>query len=332
MIVSSTESPARRTIDPPRTRTKELIPDVNQDTPSNPIPRSRALFLVTTSYVMALAAGWATILFAPIEDPLVLTLAADAVATVVIFGWSLVYDNSSFYDAYWSVIPIAIVLFWLSLADPGVPALRTAGVLFVVSVWGVRLTWNWARGWTGLDHEDWRYVDFRDQCPRIYWLISFTGVHFFPTLIVFAGMAAAFPALTRAGREPGWIDLLAISVGLGGIAFEWIADQQLRAFATGPKNPGETLRTGLWRYSRHPNYLGEMMIWWSLFLFGLAADAEWAKLGVLAPIAMSGMFLLVSIPLIEKRSLERRANYQQVIDETSMLIPLPPRSSATRAG
>jgi len=303
---------------------------MNEHSASTEIPRSRALLLVTTSYVMALAAGWATILFARIEDPLILTLAADAVATIVIFGWSLAYDNSSFYDAYWSVIPIAIVLYWMSLADPAVPELRTAAVLFVVSVWGARLTWNWARGWTGLDHEDWRYVDFRNQFPRGYWLVSFTGVHFFPTLIVFAGMAAVYPALTRGGRDVGWIDLVALAVGAGGIAFEGIADQQLRAYVIGPKQPGETLRTGLWRYSRHPNYLGEMMIWWSLFLFGLAADPEWAKFAVLAPLAMSGMFLIVSIPLIEKRSLERRANYQQVIDETSMLIPLPPRRGSNR--
>jgi steroid 5-alpha reductase family enzyme len=193
------------------------------------------------------------------------------------------------------------------------------------------LTWNWARGWTGLDHEDWRYTDFRAQFPRIYWLVSFTGVHFFPTLIVFAGMAAVYPALTFDTQELGWIDLIALAVGLGGISFEWIADRELRAFVMGPKQPGETLRTGLWRYSRHPNYLGEMMIWWSLFLFGLAADPEWAKLGVLAPVAMSGMFLFVSIPLIEKRSLARRTDYQQVIDETSMLIPLPPRQPTKRA-
>ena len=298
---------------------------MSETTHRPPIPRPKALLLVTISYVMAIAAGWLTVAFAPIEDPIGRTFAADAVATIVIFGWSMAYDNSSFYDAYWSVIPPLIVVYWISLAETGVPALRTAGVVLVIFVWGARLTWNWARGWTGLDHEDWRYVDFRNQFPRTYWLVSFGGIHFFPTLIVFAGMLAVWPALVAPGRPLGAIDALALAVGIGGIALEWIADSQLRDFVTGPRAPGETLRTGLWRYSRHPNYLGEMMIWWSLFLFGLAADPAWAKWAVLAPLAMSGMFLLVSIPLIEKRSLERRANYQQVIDETSMLIPLPPR-------
>jgi len=93
----------------------------------------------------------------------------------------------------------------------------------------------------------------------------------------------------------------------------------------GPRQPGETLRAGLWRYSRHPNYLGEIMIWWSLFLFGLAADPDWLLWGLIGPVAMTAMFLGVSIPLIEKRSLERREGYQQVIDETSMLIPWFPK-------
>jgi steroid 5-alpha reductase family enzyme len=288
--------------------------------------KREALWLVALAYGVALAAGWITLAVAPIADPLWRTFAADAVATVVIFGFSFAWDNSSFYDAYWSVIPIAIVLYWMTLADAAVPGLRLAALGVVVGVWGVRLTWNWARGWTGLDHEDWRYVGFRELAPGFYWPISFLGIHFFPTVIVFAGLAALYPAVVQGGRPFGLLDLVALAVGIAGIAFEWIADDQLRAFTTGPKRPGETLRTGLWRDSRHPNYLGEILVWWSFFLFGWAADPAWAKLGVLAPLAMTGMFLLVSIPLIEKRALERRTAYQRVIDETSMLIPLPPRT------
>jgi len=240
----------------------------------------------------------------------------------------MAYDNSSFYDAYWSVIPIAIIGYWAQIADPSASALRMLAVAFVVFVWGWRLTYNWARGWTGLGHEDWRYVDFREQFPRGYWLVSFGGIHFFPTLIVFAGMISAWPALVTSGAPIGALDWIAFAVGLGGIAFEFFADNQLHAFVNGPKQPGETLRTGLWKYSRHPNYLGEIMIWWSLFLFGYSADPEWVLWGLIGPVSMTVMFLGVSIPLLEKRSLERRANYQEVIDETSMLIPWFPRGGA----
>ena len=287
--------------------------------------RARGLITVAVAYVVALAAGGLTLAFAPIEDALWRTFAADGVATLVIFGWSVAYDNSSFYDAYWSVIPIAIVAYWVALAEPGVPVARTLAIVLVVTIWGARLTFNWARGWTGLHHEDWRYRDFRERMPGLYWVVSFLGFHAFPTVIVFAGLAAAHPALVGPGRPLGVIDGVALAIGIAGIAFEWIADRQLHAFVTGPRRPGETLRSGLWRYSRHPNYLGEMLVWWSLFAFGWAADPGWARWAIAAPIAMSAMFLFVSIPLIEKRSLERRPGYQQVIEETSMLIPLPPR-------
>ncbi len=292
---------------------------------TNAAKKTRALLLVATCYASALAAGVATILLVPIDSVLYRTLAADLVATLVVFGWSLRYDNSSFYDAYWSVAPIAIVAYWIGRAEPGVPELRTFAVASVVFVWGARLTFNWARGWTGLDHEDWRYVQFRERSPRAYWAISFAGLHLFPTLIVFAGLLAAYPALMRPGRPFGPLDLLGFGVGMVGIWLEWRADRELHAFVTGPRKPGETLREGLWRYSRHPNYLGEILIWWSLFLFGLAADPEWAKWSIAAPLAMTAMFLFVSIPLLEKRSLERRPGYRRVIEETSMLIPLPPR-------
>lgn len=291
----------------------------------NHVSRGRSLALVGVSYLMALAAGWITILLAPIDDPVGLTLTADVVATLVVFGWSMAYDNSSFYDAYWSVIPIAILSYWTMIASPEAQNLRIGMLLFVGCVWGYRLTFNWARGWTGLNHEDWRYVNFRNDFPKFYWPISFGGIHFFPTLIVFAGLLATWPVFGSGTREMGWIDALALAAGIAGIWFEWLADRQLWAFVKGAKAPGETLRAGLWRYSRHPNYLGEILIWWSFFLFGLAADPEWAKWAIAAPLAMTGMFLFVSIPLIEKRSLARRSGYQQVIDETSMLIPLPPR-------
>ncbi len=287
--------------------------------------KNRDLSIVAASYVMALSAGWATTVFAPIDDLLYRTLAADLVATLVIFGWSIAYDNSSFYDAYWSVIPIAIVIYWIGMSEASLPTLRVAAILLVVVTWGARLTYNWAHGWTGMGHEDWRYADFRERMPSLYWPISFAGFHVFPTLIVFAGLAALFPALSQSGPEPGLLDLIALGVGACGVWLEWQADRQLRAFVEGDRQPGQTLRTGLWRYSRHPNYLGEMLVWWSLFLFGLAVDPAWARIAVLAPIAMSAMFLGISIPLLEKRSLERRLNYEQVIAETSMLIPHPPR-------
>lgn len=285
--------------------------------------KAKSLTIVLIAYVFALAAGWTTLVLAPVDHVVLRTLAADVVATLVIFAFSVACSNSSLYDAYWSVIPIAIVVYWIMISAESAVELRMLLLLIVVVAWGVRLTLNWARSWAGLTEEDWRYVDFRQSHPRVYWLISFSGLHFFPTLIVFAGLAAAWPVFDSGGRAMGWLDGLAFCIGLTGIGLESVADHQLRRFAAGRAQPGDIMETGLWRYSRHPNYLGEILVWWSLYLFGWAADPEWAKWALLAPIAMTSMFVFKTIPMIEKRSLARRPGYQRIIDETPMLIPLP---------
>ncbi|MEZ4234397.1 MAG: DUF1295 domain-containing protein, partial [Polyangiaceae bacterium] len=200
---------------------------------------------------------------------------------------------------------------------------RQLCVIALVCWWGARLTANWARGWSGLGHEDWRYEDFRRKTRRWYWLISFAGIHLFPTVQVFLGCLALWPALT--GSHPlGALDVAGFIVTFGAISLEGLADRQLRAFVTGPKRPGEVLETGLWSWSRHPNYFGELMFWWGLFLFGLAGDprAWWGGLGALS---ITLMFRFASIPMIEQRMLERRPAFEQVRARVSMLLPLPPK-------
>ena len=123
-----------------------------------------------------------------------------------------------------------------------------------------------------------------------------------------------------------WLDVLATLVMFASVTLQLVADRQLHAFIA-TRQEGEQLHSGLWAWSRHPNYFGELGFWTGLYLFGLAAHPAgwwWMATGVLL---MTAMFLFASIPMMEKRSLERRPNYQRVIDTTSMLVPLPPRQA-----
>ena len=286
------------------------------------------MVVVGLAYVVAVAVGAAWLLWGPGTGRLWLdTLIADVLATLVIFGFSRAYRNSSFYDAYWSVIPPLLVLFWwwqgpIGASGPG--SLRAWLLAVVVGYWAVRLTSNWAYGFPGLHHEDWRYPILRAGAGRFEFLADLFGIHLFPTVQVFVGMLPAYIALTRPGDGLIWLTWLAFAVGLAAVTLELTADVQMHRFVA-DKRPGEVMDRGLWAWSRHPNYLGEIGFWLSVALFGVAAapgGAWWLFAGVAVMIAM---FLGASIPMMEKRSLERRPQYQDVIDRVPRLLPRRPR-------
>ena len=288
--------------------------------------RSRAFLWIWIAYLAAVAAALLVGLALAGRHPLEIVFAADLVATLVVFGFSFAFGNSSFYDPYWSVAPPAIALAFAFGAEPGAaePA-RQALVIALIALWAVRLTWNWARGWSGLHHEDWRYVDMRQSSGGLYWGVSLLAIHLFPTLIVFLGCLPLWPALAEGARPLGALDALGAALAFGGTALEFVADNQLRRFRLAGPPPGSTLESGLWGWSRHPNYLGEILFWFGLASFGLAAGGFrwWGWLGALAMLAM---FRFASLPMIEKRMLARRPGYAERQRRVSLLIPWPPKA------
>jgi steroid 5-alpha reductase family enzyme len=256
-------------------------------------------------------------------EPLLLLALANLAATLVVFTCSLAWDNSSLYDPYWSLAPLPIVLFWMGRDEPGVSGVRQLLVLALVGLWGARLTWNWLRRWEGLAHEDWRYADFRESWGRYYWPLSLVGIHLVPTAIVFLACLPLWPALVAARHPVGVIDGLALAVAAAGIAIETIADRQLYDFQRSGHPVGALLERGLWARSRHPNYLGELLFWWGLWLFGLAGDPgfRWTIAG---PLVITALFLGVSIPLKERRMAARRPAFAAYRRRVPILIPWIP--------
>jgi steroid 5-alpha reductase family enzyme len=280
-------------------------------------PKALGLLAQGVAYTIALATGLAAGSLVPGLDPLWRAALGDVVATLVIFAFSVSVSNSSMYDPYWSVAPPALFGFWLAAGEAS-PRALLAGVL--VFAWGARLTWNFARGWPGLHHEDWRYVDLRGKHGRAYWVVSFFGLHFFPTVLTFV---ASLPlrVVTRAEGPPlGPLDLLALVVTAGAITIEALSDEQLRAHARSGAPRESICERGLWRYSRHPNYFGELSFWWGLALFSLAADpsALWALGGA---VAITLLFVFISVPLLDRRMLARRPAYAEHMKRVSALVP-----------
>jgi steroid 5-alpha reductase family enzyme len=277
--------------------------------------------VVAGAYVLAGAFAWVTAVLLRGHHPLTIAFVSDLVATAVVFAVSMAVGNSSVYDPYWSVAPPVIAAAWI--VAEGSFTVRQAVVLVLILAWAVRLTGNWALTWTGLAREDWRYVQIRSQTRGAlpWWLVSLTGIQLVPTLVVFAGMLAVWPAVSG-GRSFGWLDVLAIVVTGGFVVIETVADVQLRRFVSA--HEGHTVNVGLWRYSRHPNYLGEIGFWWGLWIFAVAAAPSWWWT-VAGPIAMVLLFAFVSVPLMDKRSLQRRPGYDEYMRSVPALMPLPRR-------
>jgi steroid 5-alpha reductase family enzyme len=284
--------------------------------------------------VHVLAATYALALFVALlagasvagAHPLAVAATADFAATLAVFAFSYALRNSSLYDPYWSVAPPVLGLYFVAAGGAGPPGARRALVLALIAVWAVRLTWNWWRGWHGLDHEDWRYRRIQEQTGRAYWPASLFAIHLVPTAIVLLGCLPLWPALGAGLRPLGALDALAFAVTGGAIALEATADEQLRRFRerVGGRTDG-IIDTGLWSWSRHPNYLGEMGFWWGLWLFGVAAwpGAWWWTLA--GPLAVTLMFVLGTVPMMERRMAERRGGWPDHAARVSRLVPRPPR-------
>lgn len=298
------------------------------------LSRAASFLVAVVAYGAALATAFGLLQALPEGwHRLLRYFVADAGATVVIFGFSYAYKNTSLYDPYWSVIPPMFAVFWVLESDQLAPAFAQLPAwltLGLVWYWGIRLTLNWRRDWHGLHEEDWRYVSFQEKMPNAYWLMSFFGLHFFPTAQVFLGMLPMFFLLeARLPTEPNPVQTLLL-VGGGvwtatAITLELIADNQLFAFRKNPnRQPGSFLTTGLWKYSRHPNYFGEVNFWLGLWLMLMALQPTlwWTGIGW---VAMLAMFFGYSIPAQDQRMAEKRPAFREWMRRSSAFVLWPPK-------
>ncbi len=281
----------------------------------------KAFLIVIVAYALAGVAAIATATLFATQQPIVVVGLADLVATIVIFIFSIITRNSSMYDPYWSVAPIPIALFWLSRpGSDGLANPRHALIFFLLCVWALRLTTNWAIQWRGLSYEDWRYREIYQQTGSFYWPISFLGIHLMPTILVFLGSLALWPTLSDHNPQLTWLDAIAALVTVTAILIEATADLQMHRFRSQSGAAQQVIPPGLWSASRHPNYFGEVLFWWGLYLFvPLAYPTFW--LAIVGPLAILLLFLGVSIPLMERHLLTGHPTYAQYQQRVSAFFP-----------
>jgi steroid 5-alpha reductase family enzyme len=282
---------------------------------------ARAFLIVVAAYVLAGAAAIGTGIWFHAQQPIVIVALADLAATIVVFIFSVITGNSSIYDPYWSVAPVPIALFWLlQPGSNGFANPRHVIIFVLLCLWAIRLTTNWAIGWRGLSHEDWRYKDIRRQAGLFYWPVSFVGIHLMPTLLVFLGCLALWPTLSDTRTQLSWLDIVAALVVLTAVTIEGTADVQMQRFRRRREAAGQVIPPGLWSFSRHPNYFGEVLFWWGLYLFvPLAYPHFWWV--IVGPLAILLLFLGVSIPLMERHLLAQYPAYTEYRRRVSPFVP-----------
>ena len=231
-----------------------------------------------------------------------------------IFIFSLILNNASVYDPYWSVQPIVIV--WGVLLCNNI---KLSGLLFsiVITLWGLRLTINWAYTFKNLYTQDWRYVMLKEKSGIFYPIINFIGIHLVPTLVVYACTIPAVYAIIK-GLEANAGSIIFTILSIFAASLQGIADIQMHKYRKNRTTP--FIRTGLWKNSRHPNYLGEILMWWGIGLAVVITDFNlWYLL--IGALLNTLLFSFVSIPMAEKRQ-SRKEGFLEYKKETRYLLPI----------
>ena len=327
----------------------------------------KGLIIDAVAYLCAFGVG--AVPFAFIGNIFAAVAAFTAAATLVIFVVSVVFKDVSIYDPYWSVAPPVMLL--AAMIKYGLWNVNAIIIFALVLLWAFRLTANWLLTYKGLGHEDWRYAKYRKEYnPFVFQLISFVGLQYVPTIVVYAGLTGGLFAAQQSAFAP--LSVIGIVVMMCAVLLAFLADsaihkvdhilfaeeilfavekhraplivvrrdaaaegdrhvlkaESIHKFLREHKGQGKTCNISVWRYSRHPNYLGEMSFWTGMYFYFVAVcPGIWYKgLGFLSIIAL---FLTVSIPMMEKHNMARRSDYSAYKAATSMLLLLPPRKSTS---
>lgn len=259
-------------------------------------------------------------MYAPIA---IMTWNLAAVATMMIIGWivSLVYRNVTIVDSLWGLGFVLIA--WLTFLMSDGFWDRNFLIALLVTLWGLRLSlylsWrNWGKG------EDPRYGGWRKKAGDRFWLVSLFKV--FILQAVFLWVISIALQMGQLAAEPDtltWLDGMGIFVWAIGFLFEAAGDWQLARFKADPINKGRVMDRGLWAYTRHPNYFGEFLVWWGIYLITLATSNGWWT--IFSPVIVTAVLLkMTGIPLTEKGLVENRPGYGDYIKRTSAFVPWLP--------
>lgn len=283
--------------------------------------KTLSLKIVMLWYALALTLPlYINQMYSPFANIWLEILLLHVIATVIIYIGSVIHKNSSLYDPFWSVAPIPIVLYFCFFHDTNISVINSLLISVPILIWAIRLTRNWAISWPGFIHEDFRYIDLKKGNKFRLEFINFTGIHLIPTLQVNVSLLPIYFLYTSNNLgNINYLLLFASLFSVSAVIIETIADEQMREFRKDKLNKGKTMNKGLWRLSRHPNYFGEVMFWVGLYLMAVLT-VETPNWLFVSPLSMIMLFVFISCPMMDKRSLKKRPSYHNYMNNTSQLF------------
>jgi len=243
-----------------------------------------------------------------------------AVISMMICGWlvSLIYKNVSIVDSLWGLGFVLIA--WLTFGQAEGFTGRKILIVLLTTAWALRLSahlsWrNWGKG------EDPRYGGWRKAAGDRFWIISLFKVFLLQALFLWViALTIQYAQLSPTPAHLTGLDVLGSIICMIGFVFESVSDWQLARFKADKANAGKVMDRGLWAYSRHPNYFGECLIWWGIFLIVLSTPGSWWT--VVSPIVITAVLLkMTGIPLTEKNIVKTRPGYREYIKRTPPFFP-----------
>ncbi len=236
------------------------------------------------------------------------------------FVWSVVKKRNDVADVAWGLGFILVA--WISFFIGNGESARGLLVGILISIWGLRLAWHIHvrnRGKT----EDYRYAKWRQEWGKWFYFRSYAQVYMLQGFLLYLIILPVFFINRESVSSFNYLDILGVAVWLIGFFFEVVGDAQLARFIKNPSNKGALMQEGLWRYTRHPNYFGEVTLWWGIWLISISSSVN--VLSVIGPLTITFLILKVSgIPLLEKKY-EGRPDFEAYKRKTSMFLPLPPK-------
>jgi len=211
-----------------------------------------------------------------------------------------------------------VLMTWASFLLSDDSSIRGMLVGILVSIWGLRLAWHIHARNKGKT-EDYRYLAWHKEWGKWFFIRSYFQVYLLQGTFLFLIVMPVLIINKNIGAELGLLDIIGVVIWLFGFFFEAVGDAQLSKFIKNPANKGKLLQNGLWKYTRHPNYFGEVTQWWGLWIISLAVPLGW--IAIIGPLTITFLILKVSgIPMLEK-NMEKNPSFAEYKNKTSMFIP-----------